>query len=272
MKVTPLDHLDQIETQCLKWPYLNAIGSLLHIAQCTRPDIAYAVGALARHSSAFGREHINAVKRCAQYLYNTRHLCIQYHADDTTDLHEPTVYEATGRKLDSSTDQTLDVKAFADADYAMDPHSRRSTSGGIVFLNGGPVTWSSKLQKIVALSTAEAEIIAATDITKEIIHLRLMLAEIGVRDSRPVQIHEDNQACILMGNGMKSSRKAKHYEVRLHFLQDSIKTGVIKFVYCETDKQIADALTKPLLEDKFVYFRDLMLHAPARGTGNRIEG
>ena len=86
--------------------------------------------------------------------------------------------------------------------------------------------------------------------------------ELGVRDSRPVQIHEDNQACILMGNGMKSSRKAKHYEVRLHFLQDSIKTGLIRFVYCETDKQIADSLTKPLLEDKFVYFRDLMLHAP----------
>ena len=194
-------------------------------------------------------------------LYNTRKLCIRYHADETTELHEPKVYEATGRKIDDDNQQAK-VEAYADADYAMDPHTRRSTSGGIVFMNGGPVVWSSKLQKIVALSTAEAEIIAATDITKEIIHIRLMLHELGVRDSRPVQIHEDNQACILMGNGMKSSRKAKHYEVRLHFLQDSIKTGLIRFVYCETDKQIADALTKPLLEDKFVYFRDLMLHAP----------
>jgi biopolymer transport protein ExbB/TolQ len=144
----------------------------------------------------------------------------------------------------------------------MDVATRRSTSGGVIFLNGGPITWSSKLQKIVAMSTAEAEIIAATDVTKEIVHLRHLLQELGVRDDAPIQVHEDNQACILMGNGMKSSRAAKHYEVRLHFLQESIRSNIIKFKYCPTDDMIADCLTKPLDVDKFIAFRDQLLHTP----------
>ena len=173
------------------------------------------------------------------------------------------VYEA-GRSPQSKRDflQAEELQAYTDADYAMDVPTRKSTSGGIIYLNGGPITWSSKLQKIVAQSTAESEIIAATEITKEIVHLKLLLSELGVRDDGAILVHEDNQACILMGNGMKSSRAAKHYEIRLHFLQESIRSGVIKFKYCETDEMIADAFTKPLEPDKFLKFRDLMIFDP----------
>ena len=99
-------------------------------------------------------------------------------------------------------------------------------------------------------------------ITKEIVHLKLLLAELGARKDGPVQINEDNQACILMGNNMKSSRSAKHYEIRLHYLQESIHSKVIKFKYCPTDEMIADALTKPLDVEKFIYFREKMLSQP----------
>ena len=213
MKVTPLTKLEQPsdDPTVKNFPYLETIGSLLHISQCTRPDISYAVGALAQHSLTVGPEHVKAAKRVVQYLYNTRTLCIKY--GHSTNINEPLVYEA-GRAPD---DAPLPI-AYSDADYAMNKPTRRSTSGGVIFLNGGPITWSSKLQKITALSTAEAEIIAATDITKEIVHLRLLLSELNVRDNSPIAIHEDNQACILMGNGMKSSRAAKHYEIRLHYL------------------------------------------------------
>jgi hypothetical protein len=153
MCVTPLTKLEAPETdpKVANWPYLETVGSLLHISQCTRPDIAYAVGSLARHSTTLGAQHIKAAKRCVQYLYNTRELCIKYSAGKDEDTNEPEVYEA-GRR----------PHAYADADYAGETQTRKSTSGGIIFLNGGPITWSSKLQKIVAQSTAEAEIIAAT--------------------------------------------------------------------------------------------------------------
>ena len=254
MVATPLVKLVEPETDpsVANWPYLETVGSLLHISQCTRPDIAYAVGSLARHSTTLGKQHIRAAKRCVQYLYNTRELCIRYSADhDINDVNEPEVYEA-GRR----------PEAFADADYAGESNTRKSTSGGIIFLNGGPITWSSKLQKIVAQSTAEAEIISATEITKEIVHLKLLLAELGARQDKVITVHEDNQACILMGNNMKSSRSAKHYEIRLHFLQHSIRSEIIKFKYCPTDVMIADALTKPLESVKFLYFRDKMLTKP----------
>ena len=253
MCVTPLTKLEAPETdpKVANWPYLETVGSLLHISQCTRPDIAYAVGSLARHSTTLGAQHIKAAKRCVQYLYNTRELCIKYSAGKDEDTNEPEVYEA-GRR----------PHAYADADYAGETQTRKSTSGGIIFLNGGPITWSSKLQKIVAQSTAEAEIIAATEITKEIIHLKLLLTELGARKDRVVYVHEDNQACILMGNNMKSSRSAKHYEIRLHFLQESIQKKVIKFKYCPTDVMIADALTKPLDKEKFLFFREKLLSPP----------
>lgn len=255
MKVTPMTKLTEPESDkgTADFPYLSVVGALLHVSQCTRPDISYAVGSLARHSTAVGKEHVRAARRCVQYLYNTRHLCIMYGSTDAQP-NEPHVFEA-GRPAPKA-------EAYTDADYAMDVATRRSTSGGVIFLNGGPITWSSKLQKIVAMSTAEAEIIAATDVTKEIVHLRHLLQELGVRDDAPIQVHEDNQACILMGNGMKSSRAAKHYEVRLHFLQESIRSNIIKFKYCPTDDMIADCLTKPLDVDKFIAFRDQLLHTP----------
>ena len=267
MKVTPMTKLTEPEKDpaVVSWPYLETVGSLLHISQCTRPDIAYAVGSLARHSTTLGKEHIKAAKRCVQYLYNTRELCIKYSADHLTN--EPLVFEAGRSPIESKPTET-EPQAYADADYAMDITTRKSTSGGIIFLNGGPITWSSKLQKIIAQSTAEAEIIAATEITKEIVHLRLLLSELGARKDQSVCIHEDNQACILMGNNMKSSRSAKHYEIRLHFLQESIRSNVIKFKYCPTDEMIADALTKPLDDVKFKYFREKMLSEPIQTGAN----
>ena len=266
MKEAPLVKLEEPEEDPVvkSFGYLNAVGSLLHVAQCTRPDISFAVGALARHSTTVGKEHVSAVKRVVQYLYNTRRMCIKYQPDGAQP-NEPVVYEATGRKVPVPEDVDIskqEIEAFADADYAMDPSTRRSTSGGIILLNNGPISWSSRLQKIVAQSTAEAEIMAATEITKEIVHARLLLSELGVRSDGPVRVREDNQACILMGKGMKNSRSAKHYEVRLHFLQQSIHDGVIEFEYCDTNEMLADALTKPLGVDKFEYFRHMMLHEP----------
>ena len=253
MKVTPMIKLTEPSSN--PFGYLNAVGSLLHIAQVSRPDIAYAVGALGRHAATYGPEHVKAVKRCVQYLFNTRHLCIKYERGTECD---PVSYEAGRHPLQEVPGSDL-TKAFVDADYAMDIPTRRSTSGAITFMCNGPIQWSSRLQKTTAQSTAEAEINAATELTKELVHLKLLLSELGVRGDEPIPVHEDNQACILMGNGMKSSRTAKHYEVRLHLLQESIKNKTIQFKYCKTDDQVADAFTKPLDEEKFLKFRGMYL-------------
>ena len=150
------------------------------------------------------------------------------------------------------------LDTFADADYAMD-YTRRSTSGILIMLNGGPVTWSSRLKKSTAQSTAEAEIIAAADATKEALHLSLMLTELGVIKDKTITIHEDNAACIAQGQQLRNRRAAKHYEVRLRFLQEHVARRSIEFVYCPTRLQLADGFTKPLDEATFLDHRQRIL-------------
>jgi len=118
--------------------------------------------------------------------------------------------------------------------------------------NGGPISWFSTLGKTVALSTCEAEINAAVTAAKDAIHLRRLLHDLNLAsDDKPIQIAEDNSAAISQAAaGIRAVRKAKHYEVRLRFLQELVSSKAIEFVYCPTDIQLADLLTKPLLPDR----------------------
>jgi len=133
--------------------------------------------------------------------------------------------------------------------------------GMVIMLNGGPIAWSSTLAKTVALSTCEAEINAACMAAKEAIHFSRLLFDLGATTSIiPLQIAEDNSACIAQANsGIKHVRNAKHYAIRLRFLQQLVVDKQIEFVYCPTEVQLADFFTKPLEEDKFVFFRNSIL-------------
>ncbi len=150
-----------------EFKYLSAIGSLLYISGCTRPDIAAATGILAKHAAAPGKEHVKAVKRLIQYVYNTRKLGIKYQRDSNQKKDTPTVYGQGRHPLDNGKNH---LTVFADSDYAEDA-SRRSRQGTIVMMNGGPVAWASILGKTICCSTAEAEVMAAVSAAKEAIHL-----------------------------------------------------------------------------------------------------
>ena len=127
-------------------------------------------------------------------------------------------------------------------------------------MNGGPITWSSKLQKSCAQSTAEAEVIAATEAVKEALHLQLLLEELGVvAQETKITILEDNAACIAQGAELRNRRAAKHYEVRLRFLQDHVLQKHVEFVYCPTKDQLADGFTKPLDRHLFLEHRRQIL-------------
>jgi len=164
------------------------------------------------------------------YLYNTRTLSIQYSRkkdgqlqifDKASSLKKQRSIE---ERLKSSVPRTKkdsnEPDMYTDADYAGDINNRRSTSGIIIMMNGGPISWSSRLQKLCALSTAEAEIYAVIDSVKEAIHIKLLCEECGIRElGRPITIWEENNACIQMGHGLRGSKAAKHYEVRLRFFE-----------------------------------------------------
>ena len=133
-------------------PYASAVGSLMYAMVCTRPDIAHAVGVLSRFMSKPGKEHWTAVKRVFRYLRGTSDygLCYQ------------------GRP---GLDKVLDIRGFVDVDWVGDLDQRRSTSGYVFNLFGGAVSWISKKQSVVALSTTETEYMVATHASKEAVWL-----------------------------------------------------------------------------------------------------
>ena len=238
--------------------YLSVIGSLLHVSNCVRCDVALSVGILSRHAACPGPAHVTAAKRVVQYLYNTRKIGITYRRPtDVSGANVPVTYERGKHPL---ADGRNALQTFADSDYAAE-ESRRSTMGSVVVLNSGPISWSSTLCKTVALSTCEAEVNAACSAARDAVHIMRMLQDLELaHPDRPMQIAEDNSACISQAEaGIRHVRNAKHYEVKLRFLQDLVVRKKIQFVYCPTDLQLADFMTKPLDEDKFAYFRDALM-------------
>lgn len=125
-------------------PYLSVIGSLLYISTCTRPDIAFAVNNLARHSSAIGKAHIKAVEQVVKYLNGTRNLGIVFHKPTDDQLRKASVYHGATHPCDPMKEYLM--RTYADADYA-GSDDRKSTTGYLIIINGAPVAWRLCKQK-----------------------------------------------------------------------------------------------------------------------------
>jgi hypothetical protein len=143
---------------------------------------------------------------------------------------------------------------YSDADWAGDIDTRRSTSGYVFGIGTGPISWSSKRQSTVSLSTYEAEYIGQTQATKEAIWLRNLLAEIadmGERDIPTTVIYGDNQGSIALAKNAKFHGRSKYIDIQHHYVREKINDGTVELKYIETSRQIADGLTKPLSKVPF---------------------
>jgi hypothetical protein len=209
------------------FPYSRLIGSLLYIANCTRPDISQAVGVLSRFMRRPTRDHWKMARAVLSYLAGT-----------------PEV----GLSLDGT--KGLELKGFCDADYAGDINTRRSTTGYVFTLGGVAVLWASKCQPTVACSTVEAEYMAAAFTTKEALWLKKLFADLNI-ECGSVQIGCDNQGAIQLSKHPIASPRSKHIDVNHHFVRERIMRREIEFKYVSTERQAADSLTKPVSADKF---------------------
>ena len=231
------------ETRVNQFPYAAAIGSIMYLALATRPDLAQAVGAAARHTSNPASVHVTMVKRILRYLKGTLTLGISYHTGVT-------------------------ITGYADADYAGDTEDRRSTSAYIFMMRGGPVSWASRKQNCVTLSTTESEYVALSEAAKEAAWLRSLLEQMGFPLESGLTIMEDNQGAIALAGGVQVKQRTKHIGVRYHFIRGQIQAGDITLKYCPTEDMLADALTKPLGPLAFVRVRDNFMHSLGRSSGS----
>ena len=251
LKLTKPDEADIVPSYV--FDYQSAVGGLLYLSLTARPDIAQSVGMLSRFMSCPAVKHVEAAKQVISYLYGTKNLGITYTRNGASTPH----LQSTAERSESQK-----LVTYADADYAGDSESRKSTSGFAILLHGGVISWQSKLQSTVALSTAEAETMAGVDAVKQLMHLRLFLREIGLEQLGPSYVYEDNQAAISLAQGKEQSQRSKHYQIKVHFISEQRKIGIFDYVKVGTKDQLADTFTKPLGRDEFVRFRSWMGVSP----------
>jgi hypothetical protein len=204
-------------------PYREALGLLMWLQVATRPDLLYAVNVLSRFANNPGQAHWNAMKHTLAYLKDTLDYGISYRWDTS-----------------------LRPYGYVDADYAGDKDGHRSMEGHIFFVAQGPVSWASKQQNTVALSTVEAEFMAFTRAIQQAIWMTKFMGKIGLPQATPVNIFADNTGAIANTANYKNHSRTKHIDIRYHFTKEKVASGEIAFTYIPSSDNLADILTKPL--------------------------
>ncbi|WKA07403.1 hypothetical protein VitviT2T_025235 [Vitis vinifera] len=191
-------------------PYASVVGSLMYSMVCTRPDIAYAVGVVSRFLSNPGRLHWEAVKWIMRYLQGTSKLKLTF---------------GSGKPV---------LVGYTDSDMSRDVDNRRSTSGYLMTFSGGVVSWQSRLQKCVALSTTKAEYIVVAEACKELLWMKSFIHELGFKQQRYV-VYCDNRNAIHLSKNSTFHARSKHIDVRYHWMRDALNDNLFELEKIHTD-------------------------------------
>ena len=220
--------------------FQSLVGGLLYASTNTRPDIAYAVGMLCRVMSKPTPELHAAALRVLGYLVRTKHLGLRYQASRRP------------------------AHGMSDSDWAV----KHSTSGWVFLYNSAAVSWGSKKQTSVALSSCEAEIMAASLSAQEAVHLRGFLQELGVADDAPLSVGVDNTAARDIAYNPEHHNKVKHIERRHFYVRECVEDHKITVPYVNTLDNLADFFTKPLDGKQFFKMRDIIMNVKDSPTGS----
>lgn len=231
----------------LRETYQSAIGSLMYAMTCTRPDLCFAVGLMSRYCANPSQAHWTVVKRMLRYVQGTKdhRLCLGAPQVDGVPVAPSLVF------------------GYCDADWAGDIESRKSTSGYVYFIGGGPVSWRSTRQECVALSTTEAEYIAISTAVQEALWFEELTALVGLDVHKPIRVYNDNQSALQLAHNPVHHSRTKHIAIRYHFIRDHIERGAIDLKYCATQDNAADVFTKALPKVKHVACMRMLALTPS---------
>lgn len=224
-------------------PFHQLIGSLLYASISTRPDISFAVSALAQHSADPGSAHWAQALRVLRYLSLTSALALRLGGESAV------------------------VNVYTDADWAGDKKDAKSMSGAVTLIGDGPVQWSAKKQTQVSLSSMESEYYAMAGGVQDALWLHSLLCELRHAQSTSATLHVDNESAIAYCKTGGDQQRTRHFNVKYHFVRDHIKQQTIALRWIDGKSQLADIFTKPLDRGDFERHRARLLNstgAPAR--------
>lgn len=246
--MAPINDIERADMAAI--PYRSAVGTLMYLAISTRPDIAVAVNMAARYLENPGPRHWAAVKRIFRYLKGTRNLGLKY--------------TFGGHKNE--------IVGFCDADWGGDTDTRRSNTGYTFLLHGAAISWQSKAQTTVALSSSEAEYMAAGAAAREALWFRELAEFIGLPLAGALTVYTDSQGALGMINSEAVKATSKHISIRAHFIRDHVAKGNLLYVYVSTTEMAADCLTKGLSADNLRYTRGLLGLGTVGADHGRADG
>jgi hypothetical protein len=209
-------------------PYREAVGSIMYLAIATRPDLCYPVQMLSRALSNPGRAHWNAVKHVLRYIKGTLDYGITY---------------------DGNCPESFQPQTFSDSSFGDCKDTGRSTHGYVITMAGGPVSWSSKRQDCVALSTAEAEYIALTHASKTAMWIENFLAELDIHIPRPLLVRGDNLSSGAIASKTVNYGRARHINLAYFWLRERIRDYTVRFLHIPGSENVADICTKSVTLD-----------------------
>lgn len=212
--------------------YQRLVGKLIYLAH-TRPDIAYGVSVVSQFMHNPSEDHMDAVMRIIRYLKG-----------------------CPGKGITFKKNGHLDVSGFTDADWAGSVSDRRSTAGYFTFVGGNLVTWRSKKQSVVALSSAEAEFRGVAKGICELLWLRRLLGELGFAPTQAMDLYCDSRPAIDISHNPVQHDRTKHVEIDRHFIKEKLESNVIQMVHVRSGEQLADILTKAVMSKTFTSIID----------------
>ena len=231
--------------------YKQGIGELIYALVTCRPDISFALIKLSQYSMKPARLHFEALKGIYQYLKLTRNEGIHYwrteKRQDCPPLPNPTpLTDYNNYVPDTSkiTNTAHTVKFQVDASYGGDITHRKSVTGIVATLAGGCILYKTQFQEVVALSSTEAEFIAACEAGKNSLYIRSILDDLGIHQEKAIIIYEDNQGAIAMANSGKPTKRTKHIDTRHFALQSWVEQDLVQLQRVPTNDNSSDALTK----------------------------
>ena len=219
--------------------YREIVGSLIYCMSATRPDLCYVVTKLSQHMAKPTKAHLGMAKQVLRYIKGTLDYALKFQKSDVP----------------------LELSGFCDSDWGASEDRRSITGYGFHLSDEGPlISWKSRKQQTVALSTCEAEYMALAAATQEVKFLSQLLTDMsGTEQTKGVVLYVDNQGAIALAKNPVHHQRSKHIDIRYHFVRSEIQNGVLELVYVPTEDNVADVFTKPVAKPRLAKFAKTLM-------------